>query len=84
VTIARRKGDDWFVGTINNSVEKRVILSLHWLPAGSYTATIYGDAPDAGTAPDHLRIETRTVSAGDSLMIWLAPGGGQAVRLTKN
>jgi alpha-glucosidase len=83
VTIARRKGDDWYVGTINNSVEKQVHLSLHWLPPGFYTATIYSDAPDAGTAPDHLRVETRTVSAGDSLLIRLASGGGQVMRLTK-
>jgi alpha-glucosidase len=84
VTIARRKGEDWYVGTINNTVEKQVYLSLNWLPPGSYTARIYSDAPDAGTAPDHLRVETRTVNGGDSLMIRLAPGGGQVMRLTKN
>jgi len=84
VTIARRKGDDWWVGTINNSVEKQVYLSLNWLPPGSYTARIYSDAPDAGTEPDHLRVETRTLSGGDSVMIRLAPGGGQVMRLTKN
>jgi len=45
---------------------------------------IYSDAQDAGKVPDHLRVETLTVIAGDSLLIRLAPGGGQAMRLTKN
>ena len=35
VTIARRKGGDWFIGTINNTKVKSIKLSLKFLPAGS-------------------------------------------------
>jgi len=83
VTIARRKGEEWFVGTINNGVGREVSLSLSWLPPGRYTATVYSDAPDAGSAPDHLTVETRTVSAADSITLRLAAGGGQVMRLRR-
>jgi alpha-glucosidase len=83
VTIARRKGDEWWVGTINNSAGREVDLRLDWLPSGKYEATIYGDAPDAGVNPNHLVKEVRKVNAGDSVVLRLAPGGGQVMRLRK-
>jgi len=83
VAIARRKGDEWFVGTINNSEKRQVTLSLRWLPPGRYTATVYSDAADAGLHPDHLDIETRVVSSTDALKVQLAAGGGQVMRLRK-
>jgi alpha-glucosidase len=83
VTVARRKGDEWWVGTINSGVGREVALRLDWLPAGRYEATIYGDAPDAGQNPNHLVRESRTVNRGDSVALRLAPGGGQVMRLKK-
>jgi alpha-glucosidase len=83
VTIARRRGDEWFAGTINNSEKRQVMLSLRWLPPGRYTATVYSDATDAGSFPDHLVMETRDVSPTDTLVVQLAAGGGQAMRLRK-
>jgi alpha-glucosidase len=83
VTIARRKGDEWWVGTINSSVGREVELRLDWLPAGKYEATIYADAPDAGVNPNHLVRQVRTVNAGDSMVLRLAPGGGQAMVLRR-
>jgi alpha-glucosidase len=84
VTLARRKGDEWWVGTINSGVAREVTLRLDWLSAGaSYEVTTFSDAPDAGTNPNHLIREVRTVKAGDSVVLWLAPGGGQVMRLRK-
>jgi alpha-glucosidase len=83
VTIARRKGDEWFVGTINSSKERQVMLSLRWLPPGRYTAAIYNDAADASVSPDHLVMETRDVGPADTLMVRLAAGGGQVIFLRR-
>jgi alpha-glucosidase len=83
VTVARRKGDEWWVGTINNGVGREVKLSLDWLPPGVYEASIYSDAPDAAENPNHLVGESRRVNAGDSVVLRLAPGGGQVMRLKK-
>ncbi|CAN5638915.1 glycoside hydrolase family 97 protein [soil metagenome] len=46
VTIARRSGDDWFVGTISNNDGRSLKLPLDFLPKGkNYTAHIYSDDP---------------------------------------
>ena len=84
VTIARRKGQNWFVGTINNTTARSVQLPLTFLPAGAYTAEIYADADDDAENPNHLSITTKTVSNVDTITINLASGGGHAMRLVKN
>jgi alpha-glucosidase len=81
VTVARRKGDEWWVGTINSGTAREVRLPLDWLSPGTYTATIYSDAPDADVKPNHLVKEIHTLKAGDIVVLRLAPGGGQVMRL---
>src|SRR5690348_4805280 len=83
VTIARRKGTSWYVGTINNSADRDIKIPLCFLLSGNYIAEIYSDAPDAEQYPDHLVKETRIVNASDTLSIRLMAGGGQVIRLTK-
>jgi alpha-glucosidase len=81
VTIARRKGDEWFVGSITGNDARRVALKLDFLPKGrSYEATIYADDPAAPTAT-HVGIRTRTVDAATVLQLDLPASGGQAIWL---
>jgi hypothetical protein len=50
--MARRKGDDWFVGSITNNDARAVPLRLDFLPAGRrFEATIYADDARATTRP---------------------------------
>lgn len=80
--VARRHGDEWFVGTINNSEARRLQLSLAFLPNGKrYLAHIYSDAPSAATRT-HVVLETRPVESGTVLEASLVAAGGQALWLT--
>ncbi|HMH20812.1 MAG TPA: glycoside hydrolase family 97 protein [Puia sp.] len=84
ITIARRKGGDWFVGSISNGKAREIKLPLNFLPAGTYTADSWSDAPDAAEQPDHLTLATGSpVRSQDTLTIRLAPGGGQVMRIKK-
>ncbi|WP_375417349.1 glycoside hydrolase family 97 protein [uncultured Hymenobacter sp.] len=83
VCFARRKGADWFVGTLNNSEARTLTLPLDFLPPGLYEATLYADAPDVASNPNHLVKQTRTVSRKDQLEISLLPGGGQVMVLRR-
>ena len=83
ITVARRSGSDWFVGSITNSKAREITLSLDFLPAGNYTAELYADAPDVAQQPNHLVKETRTLTRADVLTLKLAAGGGQVMRLRK-
>lgn len=83
ITIARRKGTDWYVGTITNTSPREIAVSLNFLREGTYTAEIYSDAPDVARQPNHLNKQIRTVNPSDVLRIQLAPGGGQVIRLRR-
>ena len=83
VTIARRKGRDWFIGTINSTKAKSVQLSLNFLPPGKYTAEIYSDAADAAENPNNVSIIVQTLTNEGTITLQLASGGGQAMRLIK-
>lgn len=83
--IARRErgGDDWYLGAVTDADARTVAVPLDFLdPARRYTAQIYRDGDGAGweTDPHALVIETREVSAADTLRLAMAPGGGQAIR----
>lgn len=83
VTIARRNGTDWYVGTINNSEARQLQLSLNFLPPGNYRAEIYEDAVDASQHPNKLSKNARTVTNDGVITVNLAAGGGHVVHLTR-
>jgi alpha-glucosidase len=80
VTVARRSGRDWFLGSMTNWDARALELSLDFLGPGRYTAEIYADAPDAGQYPKGVSVTKQTVERGGRLTANLAPGGGYAVR----
>ncbi|WP_371763335.1 glycoside hydrolase family 97 catalytic domain-containing protein [Massilia sp.] len=81
VTIARRKGDEWFVGSITNNDARRIPLRFDFLPKGKrYEATIYADDPAAPTRTK-VGIHTRSVDAATVLQLDLPASGGQALWL---
>jgi alpha-glucosidase len=80
-TVARRKGDEWFVGSITNTEARTVSLRLDFLPAGRrYEATIYADDPQVATRT-RVGIRTQAVDAGTTLQLALPASGGQAIWL---
>ncbi len=81
VAIARRHGDDWYVGAINNSQARDVEIALDFLGKGDYKITLYKDARDTDTNPNHLIKETLTVTAKDKITVPLASDGGAAMHI---
>ena len=83
VTIARRNGINWYMGSLNNSEPRTIEIPLNFLSEGSYEAYIYSDAPDVLENPNHLVKTTRIVTKRDTLKVELAGGGGQAIQFVK-
>lgn len=81
VAVARRHGDDWYVGAINNSQARDVEIALDFLGKGDYKVTLYKDARDTDTNPNHLIKETLTVTAKDKITVPLASDGGAAMHI---
>lgn len=89
ITVARldKNSDDWYVGAITDENARTATIDFSFLPKdGTYTATIYEDAPDAHWKdnPQAYRIRTIKVKPGTKLKQPLAPGGGAAIRIVKN
>ncbi len=84
VSIARRKGNDWYIGSITNWNARTMTIPLSFLGTGNYTAEIYSDAADAATYPKHTSISKQPVNNKTVLQAKLVSGGGYAVRITKS
>jgi len=79
VTIARRSGDEWYVGAIANAARPAHQVPLSFLDSGqTYCAHIYRD----GSTDTEILFEQRKVTSSDVLTIPLRRHGGSAIRFT--
>ena len=83
VTIARRSGTDWWVGTLNNSTARDLQLRLDFLDDGDYEATVYTDASDVNENANHLNKEVRKVTRKEVINMPLAVDGGSVLHIVK-
>ncbi|MGJ8643789.1 MAG: glycoside hydrolase family 97 catalytic domain-containing protein [Luteolibacter sp.] len=84
ITIARRTGDTWFVGSVNDQSERTLEVPLDFLEEGkTYEVTLYEDAADAHGVnnPEAYEITTKTVKHGDVISAKMVFGGGHAMIL---
>lgn len=81
IITARRKGDTWFVGGLNNWDARDVEVDLPFLSSGSHKAVLFKDGVNAHrTARDYKREEV-SVSSAQPLKVHLAPGGGFTLQI---
>ncbi len=79
ILIARRSGDEWWIGALTNRNARELEAPLTFLPAGKFHARIYQDDL---TAKHGFKLESRDVDNSDRLSLRLAAAGGALVRLT--
>lgn len=79
IVMARRSGDDWFVGAMTDGTPRRINVKLDFLANGRYLCELYKDSED----PVQVSYGQTPVRKGDVLNIELAVGGGFAARLRK-
>jgi alpha-glucosidase len=79
ITLARRSGSDWYVGSLTNWDERNTKVPLGFLGEGKYVAEIYADAPDAAANPTHISFSKRPVDRTTVLDIHMVSGGGNAI-----
>ena len=74
---------DWFVGGVTNEEPHKVRVLLDFLDEGEYTAEIYRDGENAHYRDNQLdiKIETTVVNRTNFIDVYMAPGGGFAIRL---
>ncbi|MFL5242834.1 MAG: glycoside hydrolase family 97 protein [Gemmataceae bacterium] len=81
IVIARKRGDEWYIGAMNDRKARKLVAPLTFLSAGPYRAISYGDNREGKKRDPFLRRE-EIVTAQDKLEIVIDPAGGQLVHLT--
>ena len=82
ISMARRKGSKWFVGSVINEAGGSLQIPLSFLDKNKeYQATIYQDMPTTHYLKEKntYKITTKKVTYKDVISANLAPGGGHAI-----
>lgn len=83
ITIARRSGTEWFVGSITNKQPRQITLPLYFLnKSKEYKVKIYQDDDDEQTATK-VSVTERIVNCKSVLTFNLKTSGGVALHVTE-
>jgi alpha-glucosidase len=76
VAIAKRSGDTWFLGVMNNSIRKNAEINLDFLPSGNFEAEMWADTKNSDKVPAEIKKSLRKVKNIDTFKIEMAKNGG--------
>jgi len=76
VAIAKRSGDKWFVGVMNNSIRKTVELNLGFLPSGTWEAETWSDTKNSDKEPKELKKVVVAIKSPGTFKVTMAKDGG--------
>lgn len=83
IVIARKKGNDWFIGGITDWSSREITINLDFLEIGEYDFTSYSDGHDADNNPQNVKINTGKIKKGSKITVKLAKGGGMCMIFKK-
>ena len=81
VSIARRKGQDWYVGAMTDWTSRTLDIDFSFLPPGRFQMIAYEDGPNADKIGHDYKVTNVDIDHTKKLTIRLAPGGGWAARI---
>jgi len=81
VSIARQKGNCWYVGSLTNWTPRSLELDLSFLGVGAFTAEVFKDGVNANRAARDYKKETIAIPADRKLTIDMASGGGFVMKI---
>lgn len=80
--MAKRKGQDWFVGAMTDWDARSLHIDLSFLPKGKqFTAEVYTDGKNAGVEASQYDHKTIQVNSTTVMDLSLAQGGGAVLYL---
>lgn len=83
ITIARKKGDTWYVGSLTNWDQRELTLDLSFLEMGEYQAEIFRDGINANKVARDYKSEIINISTSSKINISMASGGGYVMKIFK-
>ena len=81
VVVARRSGNEWYVGGMTDGTARTVDVPLSFLDGGRWKVTLWKDGPNAERHTEDLSVEASEATPADVLKVRMASGGGFAARI---
>jgi alpha-glucosidase len=82
VVLARRRGDAWYLGGINNWTRRDLTIPLDFLGSGQFMAKAYVDGDLSGDRPNEATVKEPKINKA-AMPVTFAPGGGIAAVFRK-
>ena len=83
ISIARQKGDVWYVGSLTNWDARTLELDLSFLGNGNFTAEVFRDGVNANRIAVDYKKEIVDIPLNKKIKINMAQGGGFAMKIRK-
>ena len=83
IAMARRSGEEWYVGGMTDWNERTLTLDLSFLPQGVYSVELYRDGVNADRRASDYKKEVFDLPLNGLLKVKMAPGGGFAAKIVK-
>lgn len=83
ITLARRSGETWYVGSLTGWQARELVLDLSFLGEGEWTMEIFRDGVNADRAARDFKHELVPVPADRKVKINMASGGGWTAKITR-
>lgn len=83
IAIARKLGDDWYVGAMTNWDKRTLEIDFSFLEEGLYEAEIFQDGINAHRVAKDYRRKILDIKPDKKLSFELAPGGGFAMHIKR-
>ncbi len=81
ITMARRDGNRWFIGAMNNSEQRELEVSLDFLPSGEYKIVSFSDSEETLKNAEIAIKKESSVNEDKTIKIKMVAGGGYAAWL---
>lgn len=79
VALAKRSGDRWFVGVMNDTIGKTVTIKLDFLQKGKYVMESWSDTKNSDKVPAELKKSEQKVIPSDIVKVTMAKNGGRVM-----
>ncbi|MCL4121014.1 UNVERIFIED_CONTAM: hypothetical protein GTU68_060463 [Idotea baltica] len=83
LAVARKNGNKWFVGVMNNQKNRTLDIDFSFLEAGNYSVEIFKDGVNADRFASDYKLEIKQITQRDTIEAKLAPGGGWSAIISK-
>ncbi|WP_165733269.1 glycoside hydrolase family 97 protein [Polaribacter sp. 20A6] len=79
IITARRKGNDWYIGGLNNWDAREITINVKEITGKSGNATVFKDGPNADM--NGVDFVKKIENIKDTFTVRMAPGGGFVVKI---